>query len=279
METIDKSGTEDRILEDDGGKGDGTENSPDPKDIENEPKASGTTDPNGGEAALKDGEDAGAAPRKAGEEEGGVPGIVEFDPAQFEASILEKIDEKLKPKEEAPKQLTDEEWTGLEEKTGMARVSIQYIADLQAQMVDKIMASIEGKYGGRLAQFETGSALTNLSKEKGFSDASVHQKNVTEFLKDVDPRLHNDPNQLRKAVIYSRGLGISGTINKIRGEGSRGLKIVGAGRPTSPDGGTTGKSRPLNETERQAAQLMPGGEAEYIKIRNRNSNGAVTVGS
>ncbi len=283
MEVIDKSGDEE--IKDDGEKGNGTQDPTDQKTNENELESGGTTNLNGGAEggdAPKDGQPAeGAAPK----EEGGVPAVNEFDPAKFEANMTEKMTEivnkavgSIKPKEEPQKQLTDEEWTGLEETTGMGRPAIQYITDLNAALANKIIASIDAKFGSQLAQLGTGSALTALSKENGFKDATTHQKNVSEFLKDMDPRLHNDPNTLKKAVIYSRGLGMSGMINKVRNEGSQNLKIVGAGRPTSPGGTGTGKSTPaLNETQRAAAALMDGGEAEYIKFM-KTSNGATTIG-
>lgn len=274
---IDKSG-EEGSQEGNEGKENDAEAAANSQANKNESESGGAADLDGGEKGGEAGKDAGAAEGAAGQEEGGEPEPVAFDPEKFQEAILEKVGAMMKPKEpEAPKELTDEQWADLEEKTAMPRASLQYMANTQAQIIDKIMDKMDEKYGGRLAQFETGSALSTLSKENGFSDASTHQKNVTDFLKDVDPRKHNDPEMLKKAVIYSRGLGMQGKINRVRNEGIKNLQIVGAGRPTSPGGTGAGKgSKPLDEAQRQVAEMM-GGEAEYRKFMS-TGNGPAIIG-
>jgi hypothetical protein len=227
-----------------------------------------------GQGEARDPEEGGKEDRGADEPpkgEGGAEIAPPFDPVAFEQRITKTIEEKLKPKEEEkPRELTEDQWAAEEERSGMTRQTIQYFGGIVDRMADKIISNIENKYGGRLSKFETTSALDDLSKEQGFSDAKNHSANVSEFLnKYFDPKFHSDPGVLKSAVIHSRGLGMSKTITKIRGEGERNKKITGPGRPSSPTSGGTSSSKPLSESQKQVAALMPGGETEYRKFMKK----------
>lgn len=198
-------------------------------------------------------------------EDGAKPGAPNDDRLGIVEKTLNEIRAKINEKPaEVPKALTEEEWSKHEQDWGVPRAAIERVTQQNVRVVNHLREYIDGE----LAKLRFDSAITDFSKTPGFNDAARYKKDVQEFLGSYEPRHWNNPDLLKKAVFYARGVNAQGTIQRVRADTERNRKIAGAARPASPGGSIRkGALPPLTPTQREAAMLMPGGEAEYNKFR------------
>lgn len=196
-----------------------------------------------------------------------------FDPKAFEENILKKIDERLKPAE-APKpvEFTEEQWAAKEQEFGVPRSAIQRFTGMAVQVHDRIMAAMDARF----ASIEKEGALRTLSRTKGFEDAQRYPKGIEHFLQKYDPKYHSNPELLKQAVVYARGLAASRNIQRVRVEKERHRTISGAARPASPGNGAgatrrpgAGVTRPLTREQRQVMEKFNMSEKEYRGLQNK----------
>lgn len=196
--------------------------------------------------------------------------------AQIE-ELTKKLEQQINHKEPPPvKELSEAEWAAKETEWGVPRTAIQAVTSQNVYLYNKIKQDIMAEFDKRMGGFEKSSALQSLAKDPKFSDAPKYAKDVDEFIKDYPAQHHSNPELLKRAVIYARGLNIGKTVSKVRNEGERNRTITGAGKPNSPNGGIRNKVVPLTPIQKKYADSM-GGEAEYRKYMNGKSNGAVLI--
>jgi hypothetical protein len=231
-------------------------------------ESGGATDLNAGTEVSEDGKD-------AGETEGEVvegsesPGTkVNPELAAFKEEIKAEL-AKLAPVAPAAevKPLTEEQWGKLEEDWGQPRQTIQRITNQNVQVVRKLTEYIDSRF----AKLEVGDTIQAVSKEALYTDAPRYQKEIREFIQDYDPKHWSNPELIKRAVIYARGLNANANLQKVRTDTEKNKKIAGPARPSSPSGGIKRTTMPaLNGAHREAANLM-GSEGEYNKFRTRPS--------
>lgn len=242
------------------------------EDNQNVDEQGGTADLDGGAEDPQAGKDDSA---QEGEvlEDGEIAGQKGDDRIAIVEKTLKEIHEKLNEQKPEPvKQMTDEEWAKLEQQTGAPRSTIEFFTNQNVKVVEKLTQYIDSK----LAKLEFDSSLNDFSRTPGFQDAVRYKKDVQEFLSTYEPKHWTNPDLLKRAVIYSRGLHAGENVQKARTDSERNRKIAGAARPASP-GGSARKSAtpPLTQAQREVASMMPGGEAEYLKYRPKG--GRVTL--
>lgn len=203
-------------------------------------------------------------------EEGAVDESGEGARTENQPQIKEIVDNAIKeafaniPKPQEPtKQYTEEDWAKMESEWGMPRTAIDRVTRQNVQIVNQIMEHIDS----RIAKIEFGNALETFSKQPGFTDATRYRKDIDSFLGNYDPKHWSNPQLLKMAVFYARGVNANGNVQKAMVGAERNRKISGQARPSSPGGGVRRSAMPpLTESQRQAAELM-GGESEYRKFQ------------
>lgn len=227
----------------------------------------------GGEAGLErggthpeDGEDAGALEDEGGAEAEGSEPESRLDVKQIEESLLKKFDErleKMRPPEPPPQPMTEEQWAKHEADWGVPRTTIQKTLDVAIKVQRDMRAYVDEKFSA----LERDSAISRLAKEQGFADVGRLRSGMDEFLKDFDPKYHADPVLLKKAAIFARGLASQKDIKTMRNSDEKNRQIANRIRPGRSEGGSShASSRGLTPAQREAAELLEGGEAEYQKI-------------
>lgn len=166
---------------------------------------------------------------------------------------------------EAPAQLTEEQWSAKEQEVGVSRNAIQFFT---AQSM-KVWNAVQEAMDARFARFEKAEALQTLSRTKGFEDASRYQKGIDTFLSKYQPKYHSNPELLKMAVVYARGLARSGDVRRAQVSTERNKRIGGPARPSSP-GSSSGAARkpgaaqrPLSQSQREVMQKFGMTEKEY----------------
>ena len=173
-----------------------------------------------------------------------------------------------------PAQLTEEQWAAKEAEVGVPRGAIQFFTGQAMKVYNTLMQQMEARF----AKFEKADQLRALSRAKGYEDAMRYPKFVEQFLSKYKPEHHANPELLKMAVVYARGMASKANVQRARVEAERGRRISGVARPSSP-GSSAGASRkpgapalrPLSTAQKQAAAMMPGGEAEYRKWMAKNN--------
>jgi hypothetical protein len=226
-----------------------------------------------GDGDFKRGEEAGEAGEaplegegEAGTEEGdpaGADAAVEapaFDPEKFEERLMEKLEAKLKP-QEPPRDLTDEEWAKKEEEFGASRQTIKAFTNQNVQVYNAMREYVDSLFAGVHKE----NRLKEISQEKGFTDAMRYRKGIDQFLSKYDPKHHSNPELLRMAVVYARGLDRSASVQRARNDGERNRRIAGPARPSSPGNGRSGRPGlpALNATQKEVAAKFGMSDAEY----------------
>lgn len=234
------------------------------EDNQNVDEQGGTADPDGGAKDPQVGKDDSA---QEGEilEDGEIARSEGDDRIAVVEKTLKEIHEKLNEQKPEPvKQMTDEEWAKLEQQTGAPRSTIEFFTNQNVRVVEKLTQYIDSK----LAKLEFDSSINDFSRTPGFQDAVRYKKDVQDFLSAYDPKHWTNPELLKRAVIYSRGLHSGENVQRARTDSERNRKIAGAARPMAP-GGSARKpaTPPLTQAQREVAAMMPGGEAEYLKYR------------
>lgn len=255
------------VMEDVGGDDNGTETQEDPQAQQLELEPGNVPDPLGGGEDQAPGETPGEV--EAGvSEQAEVPepeSRIDFD--KFKDDILKNIDEKLKPVMEKPREITEEEWAKHEAEWGVPRSTIDRVTRQSVQVFEKAKEYIDSK----LAALEGAQARANMSKE--FPDINRLKEGMDEFLADFDPKHHNNPTLLRRAAIYARGLASPADMKKARGADEKNRQVVNRLKTGTQEGTRTPSAgqKPLRSDQREAAAMLPGGEAEYNKIKANRS--------
>jgi hypothetical protein len=215
-------------------------------------------------------------PEDGGGEEGEVPeeGAEPRPKDDPRLSAVEKtlaeINEKIQKKEEPVKEKTPEEWAKLEEEWGAPRSVIERTTRQAVMVFNKMQEYVDSRF----AKLEFGNALSDFSKQPGFSDANRYRKDVEEFLSDYDSKHWTNPKLIERAVFYARGKNAQAREQFARSGAERNRVIAGTARPASPGGGTKPRGiPPLRADQKEAAELM-GGESEYRKYQR---GGRVTI--
>ncbi len=201
----------------------------------------------GAESALAEGEEATPEP---------------FDPNAFKEDILKSIDEKMTPPAAPPAELTEEQWAAKETEVGVPRQSIQFFTAQAMKVYETVMNHIEERF----AKLDKVEGIRGISKEKGFEDATRYQKEIDQYLSRYHPKHHSNPQLLKDAVIYARGLNASKNIQRVRTDQDRNKKIAGPARPSSPNGGKRVPTVALNASQRDVATKFGMSETEYQKL-------------
>lgn len=255
---LDKGGEPDEGPE---GEGDGAAPAAGAEADENEPQPGGEADPQRGEGAGEAGGVREEAEDGAGDAEGA------DDPLKGALARLETAEKELaalkgRPAEAppAPKELSEEEWVKKEEEWGVGRNAIKQVASMHMSLFNHVNQMLDD----RLGRFEVDSSLARLAHEPGFSDVNALRSGIDEFLQDVSPGRRSDPNVLKKAAIYARGLQAASRVNKARNSGERNRRIITKARPAAPSGGVRRPhSAALTPSQRSAAAFHPEGEEGY----------------
>lgn len=243
------------------------------------PKGNETVPEPSGEENLNAGAEGGEAEPGAGTDEGepgaegsgAEPKQEETTPdplAEFTERMekrFELLEKAVKPQERAPAPVepTEEQWAELETKTQMPRAGIKHVAT----MMERGLKAIERKFEERLSAFESEKVLETVSADPSFSDAKTLKTEVQTYLKKFAPADRSDPELVKDAIIYARGLKSKAAIARAAKGQERNKHITGAARPASPNGGGNTAQAVLSSAQKQAASMLPGGEAEYRKIQ------------
>jgi hypothetical protein len=255
-------------MEEVGGGSDGPETQENPEARQPELEPGDGTDPIGGGADQAAGETPGEVETDVPEQAEAPESEPRIDFEKFKDDILKNIDEKLKPVTEKPqREITEEEWAKHEEEWGVPRTTIDRVTRQSVQVFERAKEYIDSK----LAALEGAQARANMSKE--FPDINRLKAGMDEFLADFDPKHHNNPNLLRRAAIYARGLASQGDIKRVRTSDEKNRQVAGRIKTGTQEGSRTPSSaqKPLSSSQREAASMLPGGEAEYNKIKANKS--------
>ena len=233
-------------------------------------KPSGEADPNGGTENLENGEDAGNVEGEVNQE--GTESGTENQPPikEIVQQALEEAFAKNKPQEPI-KERTAEEWAAMEQEWGAPRSTIERVTRQSVTVYNKVMDVLDA----RMSKYELSDSLNSLSKEQGFQDANRYKNDITKYLSRYETKHWTNPQLLKDAVIYSRGLNANANVQKARNESERNRVVAGKARPSAPGGGQRRVSLPaLTSEQREAAAMMPGGEQQYRQFKNK---GRVTI--
>lgn len=230
----------------------------------NEPGGDPTVD--GGTTTGTDGEDVGTTKEGTGQAEenpeGGAADVEKpLDPAALKEEILKELQEKMAPPP-AQRELTEEEWTAREQESGTSRQTIKFFTNQSIKVYNAMREYIDEKFAG----IEKDGAIRSIASEKGFSDAVRYSKEINQYLQKFNPKFHSNPQILRDAVIYARGLNASKNLQRANNDAERNRRIAGTARPSSP-GATGGVRRPgtpgLTRDQRDVAAKFGMTDSEY----------------
>lgn len=244
--------------------------------INSQPIESDQPDITGGGEDQTNGEDAGVLEETAGAEAESPESKSQasVDLSQFKEEILKEIKETIKPPESAPRQISEEEWAAHEQRVGVPRQAIDFFTRQSVQVYEKLKDYVDQQF----ASLQKDAALSNVAKEAGITDVARLKPGIDEFLKDFDPRHHNNPALLKKAAIYARGLQSQKDIRTVRNSDEKNRQVVNRLKPGRSEGGSAGNpgQKGLTEQQREVAAMLPGGEAEYMKIK-ANKNRVIAI--
>ena len=204
------------------------------------------------------------------------------DPRDKEISDLKaRLDgiEKGSQKEEPVRPWTDEQWTSHTESTGLTKEATRFMGQLISHAMKIAMSNTQGM-ADQLSVFQKDSAITALSREKGFEDIAKYREGVYEFLQDYSPSYHTDKDTLKKAYFYSRGKVLSGAIKKASNSIELNKRVISrAGMQQSggktKEGGNSTSSFKLTDTEESAWSAFSDkfkSKDEYVKSLPRFKN-------
>jgi len=274
------SGTE--TLEAEGGEENASEITPGKKVDETVIEQGGESAADGGAEAGKAEGDAGTENGEAGENEGGGD-AVEASPAFDAAKVIEELrteiagmKEQMSRPPQAPqaqqpaKPMTEEEWVSLESEVGVPRAAIQRFTSQTMQVANSLKEYIDSKF----TMIEQAEGLRQVARDPEFSDGLKFEKDVQKYLSRVDPRYRSNPDVIKDAIIYSRGLNYKKTVSTVRNENEKNRKIAGPARPAAPGGGMKGKgSVPLTPIEHQAREAVGWTEEQYRDAKKMKGKG------
>lgn len=225
----------------------------------------GTEDPEAGGAG--EGEEGTPGEAADGAEPGAVDGpALPFDPEAFKAGIIEEVRAAVQPPAPAAKELTEEEWAAKEQEWGVPRSTIKAATMQSVQVYNRVLEAMEA----RLAPIMVSEAVRQISREKGYGDAVALRPGIDKYLSKFPVQHHANPDLLRMAVVYARGLAAQTNVRKARNANERNLKIAGAGRPGAGGGGTAPRSAAprLTATQSDVARKFNMSDAEYAKLKS-----------
>lgn len=256
-------------------------------DVENPAgtQADGSESEQGGEPGADGGAEGGEAGEAGGGEEG-APGTEGEGPAGQPADLNEQIAEGVRtaleamgidptaqfkpqtPEPEAPvwKEPSEEQWVQHETQWGVPRTAIKATIQRMAMVKADVMESVQAMFAPMLKD----QALGVLARTKGFEDVPRLRGHIDEFLKPFDTKHHSNPELLKRAAIYARGMAARSQVRRAVQGQERNRQIGGVRRPASPNGNGAARpvARPLSPAEKQAAAMLPGGVKEYLQLRS-----------
>lgn len=180
---------------------------------------------------------------------------------------VERMIKEVSDKISAPpvKERTPEEWAAMEQEYGVPRGAIERFTRQNVTVYNKIKDEMDARF----AKYEMNDALGDLVKEQGFNDAVRYKKDVTAYLSRYETKHWTNPQLLKDAVIYARGLNANANVQKARTDSQRNVVVAGKGRPASPGGGQRRSNPvPLTKEQKEAAEMM-GSESEYRKFMSK----------
>lgn len=242
-----------------GGQVNGTEDQEIEEDVQDEPVEEGSPDSDQETEVGAGPEDGGMEPKAGGQTEQMI--------AAIQALLEAKKNSEEKPKEEAPKQLSDEQWAKLEEDWGgMPRTAIQKIGSSNMRVIQHIM----GEMDKRFAKFEKESALEVLSQNPQFRDIKSYKAGIDEFLNNFPVENHANPKLLEMAAIYARGKKAPEQMKQYTEGTERNKKVIMNNKMASPSSGgkSASTSMQLTPLERSAAKAYGVSEKEYVRLRD-----------
>lgn len=267
---MDKDGSEEN------GNHDGAEDPKDPAADTSVPEQGAEQDPNAGAEAGEveaGGEGDGSEAANEGAEGTDLsPNSVEALHKQV-ADLTARLETLSKPREEAPApvpQPTEEQWQAKADELGVSVKYLKFETTQKANLYNRIKQEIISEMTGRFSKFEKADAISSLSKDPQFADAPKYRKDIDTFLEKFDAKEQSNPELLKMAVIYARGLNAKKREAGIRSDGERNRHINGAARPASSSSGTRSKVTPLFGNQKVVAAMM-NGDAEYNKFRGRRT--------
>lgn len=183
--------------------------------------------------------------------------------------LQERLDKQDKEREERPrKRYTDADYEKAGEKLGIAPQAVQFFHEGFESLREEVRSMIENMAGGLKSE----STLTQMSREKGFSDIPRLRKDIDEFLNQFPEGQRSNRKLCEMAVKYARGSKVKDLANKIENRTERNRKILSRNRTESPKGEKRRRSGPpASKLEIQAMKL--GGfkdVEEYRKMKSRN---------
>lgn len=249
--------------------GDGTEIEADPKADKTQPIEGGETDPNRGTEDRADEGSRGEDGEEVLEEEEGAesePGIDERI-EKLEAKWEEKL-KSVQPPADQPRELSEEQWVEHEQRYGVPRQTIKAFTEQTVRAMNALRTEFRQMFQQEVGGFKKDSAISRLAKEPGFADAPSLRTGIDKFLEKFDASHHSNPDLLKTAVIFARGLKSASNVTRARTTDEKNRKVMTRLKTGRPEVGVrTKSSKPLSEMERQAAEIM-GDEAEYSKFKN-----------
>jgi hypothetical protein len=276
MAVIDKAGQEEEVE----GKTDGVEIAEDSEIGTALNEQEDKSDADGRAADRKDEDGSGKEGDELSEEKGSGDEVV--DPGLLIQTLSAKVDELEKrlsqpaplapkevPVEQKAPQITEEEWAKYEEERGIPRTAQTWITNTLVRAVQ----DIEKVINQRFARIDRKEAIQGMASNPEFSDANKYQKEMDQYLEKVDPRYHANPEVLKDALIWARGMNYKKTVQNVRNEREVNKRISGVARPSTGGAKSSSKSTPaLTALEKSAADAVGMSYSDYAASR---SNGRI----
>lgn len=259
------------------GTDDGAQDETDSEDDEDESGEGGDSDDDEGaegeEADGDGGEDDGEGEEEEDDEESVDSGSELRELFLAQNQQIQQLVKSLNEKKDAPKGFSDEQWTALEEKTGMKKDGVRFIAD---QIIKPALKNVVDSLTGRLAKIESASAFSDMGRDPKFKDIGAYRGRMSKILDQFDPETRNNPAVMKMAYFAAKGMGAK---KAVANEGARreaNKKIAtkrrpgAAGKGGSPD---DKKGFGLSKVERQVARRFGLSDKEYAAMRKGKKKG------
>lgn len=167
---------------------------------------------------------------------------------------------------EQPRTYTAEEIAGFEEKTGMTWTGIGWVEKMFKDQEERL----EKKFSKKMGSISRNSAIDELAKQPGFSDANLYRKEMQEYMDDMfDVSDHNNPRIVKSAFYNAKGQHSNKDIEKARSSSEINRKIAGGSRPASPGAAGRGsgvfKLTPIQESAAKTFGMTNEEYAKYAK--------------
>ena len=175
---------------------------------------------------------------------------------------------KVEEKAPEPAPISDQEWEKYESEWGIPRTAIKNTVDRVVRAVTDIRSYVDQKF----AKYERQEQLDSLSSDPEFNDAKKYSKEINQYLEKIDPRYHSNPDVLKDAVIWARGLNYKRSVQNVRNEKEINKRISGIARPASSSvsRGSKGKtSASLTTLEKSAADAVNMPYEEYAALKGK----------